>query len=95
VLFCGDGMTKESLSLTIENIEKLLPKQVVQLKKTFMTYNNVARLMIHTQNEEICIVKGFIHSEKSARKWYEVQVKFDIKNETIYFFKCICKGNMK
>jgi hypothetical protein len=95
MLFCGDGMTKELLSLTIENIEKLLLKQVVRLEKTFVACSNVARLMIHTQNEEICIVKGFIHLEKSAQKWYEVQVKFNVKNETIHFFECVCKGSMK
>jgi hypothetical protein len=68
VLFCGGGMTKELLSLTIENIEKLLPKQAVRLKKTLVACSDIAELMIHIQNEEICIVKRFIHSEKSARK---------------------------
>jgi hypothetical protein len=45
----------ELLSLTIENIEKLLLKQTVRLKKTLVAYSDVARLMIHTQNEEIVL----------------------------------------
>jgi hypothetical protein len=82
-------------SLSLTNIENLLPTQAVRLGKRIVACGDVAGLTLVSRNDENCVVKGFVHSEMTAVKWYEVNVRFDLIHETVLSSECVCKGNIR
>lgn len=82
-------------ALTVKNIENLLPPQAVRLGKRIVACGDVAGLSVVVRNDQNSIVKGFVHSEMTAVKWYEVTVRFDLIHETVLSSECVCKGSIQ
>ena len=61
------SLTMFALKLSLEELEKVIPKQAFQIGKSLVTCGDVGGISFSTFGEDKSC-SGFVHSEKSATK---------------------------
>ena len=74
--------------LSLEELEKVIPKQALQIGKSLVTCKYVGGISFSTFGEEKSC-NCFVHSEKSANKWYKVSCKISADGSVLNPV-CVC-----
>ena len=92
-LTCSRIQLLLSVDPTLHDIKNFVPKQAYRLGKRSVACGDVAGFSVHQNNEvgkeETAIYSAFIHSEKTATKWFKVQV-IRGKNDVFESPECTC-----
>jgi len=67
-------LTIFALKVALEELEKVIPKQAFWIGKSLVACGDVAGITFTTLGEEKSC-SGFVHSEKTATKWFKISCK--------------------
>lgn len=76
--------------LTFEKVENSIPTQTFRFGKRLVGCGDVAGCVVENLSNTLMCVCGYVHSEKSAAKWYCVTVGFNLNTEAVMLPKCVC-----
>ena len=78
-------------NLSLEELEKVVPKQAFRIGKSIVGCGDVSGIKI-SQSGETKTCSGFIHSEKTAKRWYQVTCTI-FSNGSVVNPSCVCHAS--